>query len=598
MRRDRRPSARRAGQVEALGERHAELDQRSQLGLGLHALGHEQAVHAPCVVRQRADQRGSLAVDVDSLDERPVELQVARLHGHDLPEPGVAGPHVVDRHLRAAPAQRLDRRSQPLAVVHECVLGQLDDQPRQVGLSLEHAQRARVDQHGRRQVDRQGDAAGSAAVELERLAQARQFERLAFAELVGQREPLQRAARAVRTEARERLIRVDRAAAHVDDRLHDHREAVAVDHAAQRSACALTPVTAERTARVDGHLPATRHSLGDAQRDIGRAQQRLGALAVVRCARESHAGGDATRLRAFAGKLLDQARGECRRILARQQQCELIAAEPPGDRTRGHLRLQRLGERRQHLVAVCVAGGLVDRTEPVEIEQQQRQRRSLAGDRTCMVQRCAEGGSRKQTCQPVVVGVPARLAEQVVELDREAPDRQQQSDRRHAKARVFEAEPAFDHDRHRECPEHDRAADPVHAPAARHHAAGHGGQPEDAQHGDALPAEPDDQDRRRPGQRLLELQPHDALGPQVNDRGGHDRGKPGYAEPRPLQQPRLSRDQRDACDTDRGARPRSGVTRTPDVAVAFDRNHGADSVATPDGLTSCAARGPVASRFR
>jgi len=73
--------------------------------------------------------------------------------------------------------------------------------------------------------------------ERQRGAQAGPLERLAFFQLIGDREPVQRAVvGAPAAEAGERLVGVDAPGAQVDDRLDDHPQAVAGDQAGERGA--------------------------------------------------------------------------------------------------------------------------------------------------------------------------------------------------------------------------------------------------------------------------------------------------------------------------------------------------------------------------
>ena len=195
-----------------------------------------------------------------------------------------------------------------------------------------------------------------------------------------------------------------------------------------------------------------------------------------------------------------------------------------------------------------------------------------------MLQRRVERVARQQAREAVVVGIPARPAQQAVQLDRQAPDRQQQRDRRDHEPGVFGAQRTIANDRQRKRAEHDRAPDPVHAAAARHHAAGNGREPQDAQNIYALVAETDDQDRRDAGERLLELQQRHAAREQLHACRRCDRGEAGDADCRLAEQARFGEDQRDARDADRAARPCGRVTCPLHVRVAFDRDHGNQSV--------------------
>ena len=434
---------------------------------------------------------------------------------------------------------------QLLVVLHQRLLGHLDDQPAQVGHVVEHAQRARVQQRRRGEVDRQARARRAPAEQLQRFAQAGAFQRLALAELVGQREPLQRAARAVGAEARERLEGVDRAAAQVDDRLHDHRQLVAVDRPAQLSARALPAVPAQRAARVDRDLPVAGRLLGDAQRDVRGAQQRLGVArrraAPARCRPRPTAGEPPPRP-AAASRAARSASGD--RVAAlRRTIRELVAAEAPGDRRR---RLPRApscspNDASSASPAACPAVLLIapkpSRSNSSSDSGRARPARALARSSSRAKRR-----AREQPGQVVVVGVPARLPQQVVELEREAPDRQQQrrsprrSGRRVRRSGGLRGSPAAPARSARsarpiQCTLPPRAITPL-ATAASHSR---------LSTVTCWPLQADDQDRRGAGQRLLGLQPRRAPAVQVHGRRRDDRREAREPERRVLHQLRFER---------------------------------------------------------
>ena len=127
----------------------------------------------------------------------------------------------------------------------------------------------------------------------------------------------------------------------------------------------------------------------------------------------------------------------------------------------------------------------------------------------------------------------AGLAEEAAELHRQAAGAQLQSYDREAERRVFEAERARAGDRQRQRREHDGAADPVDAPAARHHPGGQGDQPEQVDRVHRLVLNADDENRGGGGEGLLDLGPDDAQVGKLEERGDDDHGEardPGGGE--------------------------------------------------------------------
>jgi hypothetical protein len=74
-------------------------------------------------------------------------------------------------------------------------------------------------------------------------------------------------------------------------------------------------------------------------------------------------------------------------------------------------------------VARGVAGGLVDGTEVVEVEQDDR---AVAAPRQERVERPVEGGTAQRAGEPVVIGVVAGLVEHRAQLLGDAPAHEQQ----------------------------------------------------------------------------------------------------------------------------------------------------------------------------
>ena len=128
-------------------------------------------------------------------------------------------------------------------------------------------------------------------------------------------------------EPSERLVGVDRAAAGIDDRLHRHREAPAFDQAVKRTAGAAFAGAAERAAGVGGDLSGEPTALGDAQGDVGGAQQRFAAVAVGRRPGYADARGDRSRIiRGARGKCLQQCLGKHNGIGGMRDHSELVSA--------------------------------------------------------------------------------------------------------------------------------------------------------------------------------------------------------------------------------------------------------------------------------
>ena len=267
------------------------------------------------------------------------------------------------------------------------------------------------------------------------------------------------------------------------------------------------------------------------------------------------------------------ARGERPSVGAAQQHRELVAAETPGEHLRALLRAQCLGEPAQQRSPAAWPIVLLITPNPSRSNSSSETGSTHAGARARRLEPGAEGRAREQRRQVVVVGIPARAAQQAVELDRQSPDRQQQPDRRDDQPGVFGGQALFANHRQRQREQDDGAPDPVDATAARHHAARDRGEPEDAEHVDALVAETDDQHGCARGQRLLDAQPRDAARAEMHDGRQEDRREPGQAERRIWQQSAVRRNQDDAGRADRDTRPCRRAPRPADVVVAFDRDH-------------------------
>ncbi len=150
------------------------------------------------------------------------------------------------------------------------------------------------------------------------------------------------------------------------------------------------------------------------------------------------------------------------------------------------------------------------------------------------------------------------------------------AERGRAHRRVLGAEVLGANDRQQQRAEDDRAAEPVHAPAARHHAAGDGGEPQDAERGHVLVAEADDQHGGGPGGGLLESSATTGRSAAncTTAVSSIDR-EAGDPERRVWQQPRLGEDQRDPDQRpSRSAFWRRCGARAGCAVVALDRHRG------------------------
>ena len=132
--------------------------------------------------------------------------------------------------------------------------------------------------------------------------------------------------------------------------------------------------------------------------------------AVLREAGDAEAGADAERAVIDDARLLDflqqLLRGEQRavEIGERQQDGELVAAEPRDGVGLAQRRAEPRGDALQHAVAGMMSERVVDLLEAVQIEQQQRERRALAGgDARRLVEAIVQQRAVRQIGQRVVI---------------------------------------------------------------------------------------------------------------------------------------------------------------------------------------------------
>jgi hypothetical protein len=262
-------------------------------------------------------------------------------------------------------------------------------------------------------------------------------------------------------------------------------------------------------------------ALGYPQRHVDGPQQPLGIVTVAGDQRHPERRVDG---RPAVGAIVVVQRGQQRLgerlgILGVDDRRELVAPQAPDHGVRADGGPQARHHRAQQGIAGGMTGGLVDLTEVVEIDEQQGGGASAAGD---PVQPMAKRGARERAGQIIVVGVVARLVEHLAQLLGDATTGQEQRDRRQAQTGVARAHRLEAHDRHRQCNQQHRPADPVRPAAAGEHAAGHGGQPQERERGHDRGAEADDQHPRDRGQRLLHLYPLLARRQQLHDRADQD----------------------------------------------------------------------------
>ena len=139
---------------------------------------------------------------------------------------------------------------------------------------------------------------------------------------------MQRARGRAGLKARQRLEGVVAAGLHVDDRLDEDGQVLAFDEAQKRGSGAAGALIGERVAGVGGDLLAA-GALGDAQGDVGGAQQGVGVVAVAGKRGDADRGGDVGRV---ARQRVDDPLGERRGIRGARGDAELVAAQAADER--------------------------------------------------------------------------------------------------------------------------------------------------------------------------------------------------------------------------------------------------------------------------
>src|SRR4051812_39894176 len=167
----------RAGPAEqpALAQGDAEPHERGQLRRGLQAFGEHPGVDPAGELAEHLGQRHPHRIGVGVADQRPVQLDDLRSQGGQLLQAGVAAACVVQGDEGAAAAQLVGLPAQCGQVVHRGVLGQLHDDPVQVGsgrqrvLDGSRPEQMGADVHGQEGVGRQRRDGGQRLVDGEGL---------------------------------------------------------------------------------------------------------------------------------------------------------------------------------------------------------------------------------------------------------------------------------------------------------------------------------------------------------------------------------------------------------------------------------------------
>ena len=235
--------------------------------------------------------------------------------------------------------------------------------------------------------------------------------------------------------AQQRLAGIHRALRQVDDRLVGDGELARGDRLAQVAleahlvaALGLEPAGEQAPGGLAG-------ALGGVERAIGLTQHRVRRRRAVG-ERDADAGGDLTRRLALdvvgAAELDQQTLGQRHRQLAgsaRQQQRELVAAEPGGEARLRQRPAQPVGELAQERVAGLMPELVVDRLEAVEVEEEERGAGGQGALGGALAQAAPQHRPVRQAGQGVVMGEPVdlllgpALARHVLEGDDEGPAR-------------------------------------------------------------------------------------------------------------------------------------------------------------------------------
>jgi hypothetical protein len=340
---------------------HAQLVER------FHPLCADRGAGRAREVHERADEGNLGRVGVDIGYERAIELDDVGPHAHHLLQTGIPLPGIVDRDPRAAGAQRIEMALKRVCVEHALLLGDLDDDPPQIGrqqlLDLRRSQ-------GRgAQVDRQ-EAALRAFGRRERRPNSLRLERPAQPEAVGLREPPRRRQGRLALETGQRLEADRLAAGQGDDRLEDRVHGVGARDQLRELLALLLGHHEDVFGVVAAGSPPTR-LLRPGKRSVGELEQRAGVAGIL-----GKAGypGRAVQRSAHRGRRLDgRSRGfgqsKCARALGvGHHQSEFVAADSSHHTDVAHGRAQARGRVVEKPVTKRVPARVVDALEVVYVE--------------------------------------------------------------------------------------------------------------------------------------------------------------------------------------------------------------------------------------
>ena len=397
---------------------------------GLDPLGD----HAQAEVVGEIDGRAhdhQIVVVVGHLEhERLVDLELVQRQALQVRERRVAGAEVVDRQADPEIVQPEQVSPRAVGIVHDRGLGELEGEPGRIDPPFGQ-QRADglgqllVVQAAGREVDRDADLEARLLPVrqlAERGIEAPAGERLDQAGLLGVRDELVGQDRAlVRVApAGERLDAVDRAGQQVELGLELERQLAALDRLAERARERQVP---DRVAILVAVVELDRPGalLGRIHRDVGALQKARRVVGMLREQRDADADAD----------LEPEAVGDLERPLhrvhdpfghaagtlevggRRQQDRELVAAEPRDRVAVADAVVETPGEMDQEQVAEMVAERVVDLLEAIEVEQQQRQRFAVAGRRA---QRLGQAVVEQHAIGQAGQGIVHRLVAQPVLL--------------------------------------------------------------------------------------------------------------------------------------------------------------------------------------
>ena len=314
--------------------------------------------------------------------------------------------------------------SEELVLVEENAFGDLEFEPFAArGPKLASARgddrrQRRVGELDRRHVDRDADVVGPASPPRARGPEhplADRFDQPAF---LGDRDEFGRADRAASRviPADQRLVADDPRALGRHHRLIGDEELVRDQRAAQIVLELLAALGAFEQFLAEESMDAAPVALCRVHRDVGVAGQRFRIAAVLGRDRDADRTADRDR-RAFEEiglrHRVDHGVGELGQFVAiahpGQHDLEFVAAEPPDQPRFADHALQPLRDLLEQRVADLVTERVVDRLEPIEVEQEQRRRAGARLRRQRLVERRAHALAVGEAGQAVEQGEPRDL---------------------------------------------------------------------------------------------------------------------------------------------------------------------------------------------